>query len=435
MSRTAILSLILLAACLFGGELARDRADDIIAGGGEDWNADGSIDGRDVQGLVDRVLMPRVGVYTAGELAAALLRLDADELLGERDRWLFARPNVAADPALARVIQAALYAAEHDFIGGTARGSDGQIDLPDRRANPLRIARDWPGGLSVHDQTMWQIPDLCRAASLSPTAREILRPVLLRCLDELRTGKLWGTNIGVGLRCRVWIARVLGMDGIESRDTRGRNAIDPLEDWGDAPPASLNWGLRSILAHVTDDGLFNWDGTDLWYWWFTSRPALVSAGWHARHRLSPDLRRRFDAMYMLPIRMLCVDGGHPLIGSAKASPKPYRFFGGWIRDWPGRDEASAWARRKIRVERAEPLRFDDLIYGDGDVGVDLSTRPAMGRGNRVFGDRIVIIEADGVPAGGDGVMASTIIHFGDGNPINGGHRTPGTFSQAQEVRR
>ena len=427
MNNASMLSLTLLALALFAGEFAPDRANDIIVQCGEDWNADGSIDGRDVQGLVDRVLMPRVGIYTARELATTLLHPDAERLRIERERWLAARPNVAADPALARVIQAALYAAEHDFIGGMARGSDGQLDLPDRRANLLRIARDWPGGLSVHDQTMWQIPDLCRLASLSPEARSILRPVLTRCLDELRTGKLWGTNIGVGLRCRVWLCRVLGIE------------TDPMEDWGDAPTAAHRWGLKSILAHVTDDGLFNWDGTDLWYWWFTSRPALVAAGWHERHRLPPDLRRRFDAMYLLPIRMLCVDGGHPLIGSAKASPKPYRFFGGWIRDWPGTDDASAWARRKIRVERSEPMRFDDLIYGGGDSGADLTVRPSIGTGTRVFGDRLIIIEVGTGLTVDATLMTSTVIHFGDGQPINGGHRTPlppgQTWPVIQEVRK
>ena len=389
-----------------------------------------------------------LGVYTTDELASAFLHPDADRLRFERAAWLERNARrLANDPKadIKRLIQAALYAAEHEFLSRSGRLAEHRkqgfavhdsavhgTDAPSPKSQApglrtlapglcARIARDWPGGLSVHDQTMWQIPDLCRIVSLSPEAREILRPVLTRCLDDLRTGRIWGTNIGVGLRCRVWLCRVLDID------------TDPLADWGDAPTAANRWGLRSILAHVTDDGLFNWDGTDLWYWWFTSRPALVAAGWQDRHRLPTDLRRRFDAMYMLPVRMLCVGGTHPLIGSAKASPKPYRFFGGWVRDWPGTDEASAWARRKIRVERAEPMRFDDLIYGDSDA--DIAIRPLLGRGTRVFGDRLIIIESDPVFLGGDSATASTVIHFGDGSPINGGHRTPGAFPQVRTIQR
>lgn len=388
---------------------------------------------------------PRAGLYTIEQIERVKSHPRAKELLAGRAKFILKTAGkLTADSrtTIAELCRVALYAAEYERLA-PATGPNHAHERVRRAAAGLRrsaaarIAANWPGDLSRHRQ-IYVLLDLARVASLAPDTLDSLAPLFRRALADIKSGALPGTNAGMALWARTWMIDALTQ--AEGRapapEDAGLKSVSALDNYGKC------WGLRRYLDTAVDDnGLFLFDGNDLWYWFFNSRPAFVAVGWGLRGELETRLRKRFDAMYLLPIRTLCAGGAHPLLGASYTSPKSYRFFGGWLRDWPGDDESSRWARATIR-RGGGTLRFDDLIVPADPIDrkpFGLDTRPPIARGTRTFGGRFTILEANlpGAP------VKSLVINHGFQSfdhergkimvQINGGHQRANHYPLSQLI--
>ncbi len=377
---------------------------------------------------------PPVGVYTLSQIETARRHPGAPAVIAQRRLWIdrnLKRIFVDKSADAKRLVQAALGIAELECLTGDTAYRAVRLSLC------RRIAAGWPMGLDRHNQK-FPLLDLCRIASLTQDARVPLRPVFERALVEIESPNqtLFGTSIGNTQWLHYWLLRALG---------RYDDALHgALHGYG--KPESTNyeyWSLPRLLMEAADEhGLFNFGGTDIWYWGMTSHPAFVAVGWEIREHLPDEARRRFDLVYVLPLRLLGHGGAHPHIGEAVKNPKDYAFFSRWQWTWRSDDDASRWARARIAA-RDDPLSFDDLTlpplseselktarentraHGNARGEAAPDDRPPIARGNRRFGERLTFIEEKN----------QTIVIFGgDGRPLNAGHRSPPDTPKRQKIQ-
>ncbi|MBK8270206.1 MAG: hypothetical protein IPK83_18670 [Planctomycetes bacterium] len=400
---------LFIAALLFSAPFCRDQENgteealvaDLLAGKtAADLNRDGATDGRDVAVWVDRETIRTRGIYDGAALANARRHSRRGEyVIGLEAACKSRAKRHAADAAttdIKRLIQTAVYISAYDHLSGDRRYRPALATICDSLAARLPAATAMSRD-EMHNYMQWQIPELCRAASLSTPARDRLYPLLVRLLDEIKAGTLKETNIGVGLRNRVWLQRVVG------------EPCDPMADYGKSV------GGRHILAWLDDYGLPTWDVASPKYWAETSRPAIIAALWLCIDNMTEHEQRKFWAFYFLPIR-ICVNGVTPLVGEDSIKRYPSGVFYGGLgpRDWPGADNASAWARQQMA--KRVSLTFDDLTMPEAQANVPL---PDIATGDRDLG-RIAITEIE---------AGWRVEYKADGVAINGGH----TFGRAMEI--
>lgn len=364
-----------------------------------------------------------VGAYSLVQIETARRNPGAADLIADRRVWLSRNlnallSNTAADPL--ELVRATLCASELECLTGDTSYRGARLILC------RRLAAAWPMGLDRHNQFL-PLLDLCRVASLTQDSRAPLRSLFERAIVEMESPQqtLFGTSIGKTQLMHYWVLRALGR-----YDDALQGALN-----GYGSPDSTNyeyWSYPRLLREAVDDnGLFNFNGTDIWYWGMTSHPTFVSIGAPLRNQLPEDLRRKFDLVYALPLRLLGHGGAHPQIGEANKNPKPYGFYSRWRWTWCSNDEASRWARKHVPFGLDTPC-FDDLtlpISMDAADGLPADgsgdDRPAIARGDRMFDGRIEFIELDG----------RTEVHFlGDGHPLNASHRSPASTPRRQIIR-
>lgn len=383
---------------------SRIRAGDLRA----DFNGDGVTDGRDIQAYVTR----------CATVAALKAHPDYPAVHAELANYLKRTPERLAESpeAILRTVEAC---ALLEYLTG-------EWPRPSETRPILRRLRDeWPLPFANfnHQVTLWYIPTMVRAATLSPTARPELTGALRWCEARMLEPQMpfkpptamYSTSPGSGLRSMVMIREALyGEDSAREAALRGFGT-DPTQ-----------WGLSRLIDECIDEhGLLRVNVAAFNHWAWTNRPALVwllETRGYKRH-LNREQRAKWRKFYNLPCRMLCVGGKTFTIPNVNDDYSMNPVLGP-VNAWTGDTKKDRWARWHAR--RQGVPTFDWLLVPGDPEGYAPPERPPGCSGDRDFG-RLKLSEDD---AG----TVTRIEYRGDGERIiMGGHRA-GRAIQV-EVRR
>ncbi len=318
-------------------------------------------------------------------------------------RWPVAKWSESPERMLQTVDVCAQW---HAFNGDWPRRSE---TLPILR----RIRDEWPLPFKNfnHQMTLWHIPTIYRAASLSPIARaeldiplrwcevEMLRPQMVRKPFTAMAS----TNIGPGLQSMVMIRELLYGEESARQIALSGFGKDPTQ-----------WGLPRLLDECfDDDGVPRVDPAAVNHWSYTIRPALVwllETKGYKKHLTSAQ-RSKWGKFYKLPCRLLCV-GGKTFTIPGVTDDYAVNPVVGPVGAWVGDTAIDRWARYHARKQTT--VSFDWLLVS-ADEGYQPTERPPGCKGDRNLG-RFKLYES---------ASETRVEYAGDGEIVHGGHRKGG----------
>ncbi|MCB9853900.1 MAG: hypothetical protein H6819_12440 [Phycisphaerales bacterium] len=186
--------------------------------------------------------------------------------------------------------------------------------------------------------------------------------------------------------------------------------VDPVVCWPVLPNGTLHnrcisrdlgRGIPDLLDEEEDDGLWKFDGNNIWYWALSSDQAVIMCGRQIYDLLSPDQQAALERCYQRPLKMICKSGSHPYIRSIYPGQKWRNWCGLWASRYWGPDENTydvKWALRQMFESNLEYTGQRYLTFLDLSVAFDpsetLDALPSVSvpAGDRRFSDRIFIRE-------------------------------------------